>query len=69
MSLDGVQPSAPFLPSPGKPAVDWHTWEGKFNNYLLPTPAMHSTLPVSVLCFYTVWEMRRTASMGLCFPA
>ncbi|XP_043237499.1 uncharacterized protein K02A2.6-like [Amphibalanus amphitrite] len=35
MSLDGVQPPAPFLPSPGKPAVDWQTWEGKFVNYLL----------------------------------
>ena len=30
-----MQPPAPFLPTPGKPVVDWDTWEGKFKNYLL----------------------------------
>ena len=33
--MEGVPLPAPFLPSPGQPAVEWRTWEQKFELYLL----------------------------------
>ncbi|KAH7936857.1 hypothetical protein HPB49_005848 [Dermacentor silvarum] len=43
MSIPGLQPPPPFLPSPGHPAVPWDQWKQAFQTYMVASGA--SELP------------------------
>ncbi|KAH6931211.1 hypothetical protein HPB50_022945 [Hyalomma asiaticum] len=43
MSIPGLQPPPPFLPSPGHPAVPWDQWKQAFQTYMVASEA--SDLP------------------------
>ncbi|KAL1420004.1 hypothetical protein MTO96_024712, partial [Rhipicephalus appendiculatus] len=43
MSIPGLQPPPPFLPSPGHPAVPWDQWKQAFQTYMVASGA--SDLP------------------------
>ncbi|KAH7933038.1 hypothetical protein HPB49_007286 [Dermacentor silvarum] len=39
MSVPGLQPPPPFLPSPGHPAVPWDKWKHTFETYMMTSGA------------------------------